>query len=126
MLKFFYLFLVVIVIDSCSSTKKIDDGDDGITYADTGGLSLLFKLENESNGTLLINNKDSIAFNYKLKKTSKNLVYSKTKRERKTIIYEYHIQYPYNKIKEYEILRKYLILISLKKQSILRYESHAK
>jgi hypothetical protein len=124
MLKKIFLFFTIIMIYSCSSTKQVDDK---IIYADTEGLSLLFKMKNERNGILFINNnKDSIFFNYELKKVSQKLINSKTKKENKTTIYEYHIQYPDNKIKEYKVLKKYDTLISLKKKPIFRYESHTK
>jgi hypothetical protein len=124
MLKKIFLFFTIIIIYSCSSTKQVDDK---IIYADTRGLSLLFKMENERDGILFINNnKDSIAFNYEMKKVSKSLINSKTKRENKTRIYEYYIQYLGSKVEKYEVLKKYSTLISLEKKSIFRYESHTK
>lgn len=124
MLKKIFLFFAIIIIYSCSSTKQVDDK---IIYADTDGFSFLFKMGNENKGTLFINtNKDSIIFNYQIKKTSRNLINSKTKREKRTIIYEYHIQYPESKIEKYKILKEYVTLISLEKKSIFRYEPHNK
>ncbi|WP_163410732.1 hypothetical protein [Flavobacterium ajazii] len=123
MLKKIFLFFTIIIVYSCSSTKQVDDD---IIYSDTEGLSLLFKMKNERNGILFINNKDSILFNYELKKVSQKLINSKTKKENKTTIYKYYIQYPDSKRKEYEVLKKYDTLISLKKKSIFRYESHIK
>lgn len=124
MIKKIFLIFTTIIIYSCSSTKQIDNT---IIYADTEGLSFLFKMINKKKGILFIdNNKDSIAFHYELKKVSQKLINSKTKKENKTVVYEYHIQYPDSKRKEYEILKKYDTLISLEKKSIFRYEPHTK
>lgn len=101
--------------------------DDEIIYTNTGGFRFLFKMGKNERGTLYINsNKDSINFNYELKKTSRNFIGSKTKKLKKTIIYEYYIQYPDNKVNEYDILKEYRTLISFKKKSIFKYEPHNK
>ncbi|HEX8576325.1 MAG TPA: hypothetical protein VF677_08535 [Flavobacterium sp.] len=112
----------IIVCFSCTSTKKLNDKP---IYTETSGLTLRFEMKNKTTGYLYIDEKkDSIFYKYKLVKTNGQFVDPKKKIMRNIRVFEYHIDYIDSNYKNYEILNKFTVLPSFKKQRLIIYKSH--
>ena len=73
-MRIFLTFLICFFIISCSSLHE----NEKLTYTLTDGLSLKYQMQTQTDGILIINNVDSILFNYKLSKKRIDVISAKT------------------------------------------------
>jgi hypothetical protein len=112
----------IIICFSCSSVKKL--GQEAI-YTETSGLTLEFVFKSKTSGFLyVVENRDTILFNYRLNSSKKEVIEPKKKVLKSIRFFEYNISYLNDKHENYEILKKFKVLYSFKKREKIIYKSH--
>lgn len=122
MIRYIIYVSSIIICFSCSSTKKLNQE---VVYTETSGLTLEFVFNSKTSGFVnVVEKKDTIPFGYKLNKTKKEVVDPKQKVRKNIPFFEYNINYLNDEHKKYDVLEKFKVLYSLKKQKKIIYKSH--
>lgn len=122
MIRYIIYVSSIIICFSCSSTKKLNQE---VVYTETSGLTLEFVFNSRKSGFVyVVEKKDTIPFGYILNKTKKEVVDPKQKARKNIPFFEYNINYLNEAHKKYDVLEKFKVLYSLKKQKKIIYKSH--